>query len=451
FTGRYPYILVNEERSHDGFETELRADEVIFPEYLKAAGYLIGHVGKSHIGTASFIRAFGENCAPWNRWAPPIWDDADYQAYLKTLDVKPPKFVRKIQGKKPDRQTLGNLYGGWVGQEDGKPFPVDATYPHYLVTRAMNQLERLLDKRKPGQPVYFQIDLFAPHQPFFIPSDLAEREKSLRQKMSLPASYEKWVTNDYRWDEPQPKIYEIYRRNWGLYDQKTAFDYFIAGILQMEVVDLALNRFLRFLKEEGLLEKCVFLLTSDHGEMNLEQGLIDKGVYGHPRIARVPLLLKLPGFSSARVVEEPVCLLDVAPTMFNLAGIEALAGLDGESLLVRLEQPSVRRKPFLFEATWHVAPNPAVAIHDYQGSEKHYRYVYNLCSEIDELYDLNDPESKNLIAEPGLTNVLKEMREQLLDFLNHDVRWRCYLHAFRLDHFQSVKNGTDDTQMFVPE
>ncbi|HOJ39926.1 MAG TPA: sulfatase-like hydrolase/transferase, partial [bacterium] len=51
FTGRYPYILVNEERSHDGFETELRPEEVIFPEYLKAAGYLTGHAGKSHIGT----------------------------------------------------------------------------------------------------------------------------------------------------------------------------------------------------------------------------------------------------------------------------------------------------------------------------------------------------------------------------------------------------------------
>ncbi len=451
FTGRYPYILVNEERSHDGFETELRPEEVIFPEYLKAAGYLTGHAGKSHIGTQAFLRTFGENCAPWNRWAPPVWDDADYHWYLKRAGVKLPVWKKTIRGLKPDRKSPGNFYGGWVQQEDGQPFPLQATYPHYLVNRALNHLETLLAKRKPGQPIYFQVDLFAPHQPFFIPAGLEERESYLRQQVSLPSSYQKWVSSGYQWDQPQPKIYQTYRLNWGLYEQETAFDYLIANMLQMEVIDAALGKFIEGLEKLNLYQESVFLLTADHGEMNLEQGLIDKGVYGHPLVARVPFLLKIAGQNAAETVAQPVCLLDVAPTILELAGIQPAASFDGESLLNRTKNPGSKRKPFLFECGWHVTANPAVALNYFLDAGRHYRYVYNLCSEIDEFYDLNDPENRNLIREPGLASLVKELRQQLFEILNQDVRWRCYLHAFRLDHHAVVREDLSDTQMFVPE
>jgi len=61
YTGRYSYVQVNEERAHDGFATALRPDDPIYPEHLKAAGYLTAHIGKSHIGTDCFLRAFDES------------------------------------------------------------------------------------------------------------------------------------------------------------------------------------------------------------------------------------------------------------------------------------------------------------------------------------------------------------------------------------------------------
>lgn len=97
-TGRYPYILVNEERAHDGFAISLRADDVIFPEYLKAAGYVTKHAGKCHVGAAKFFDAFGENDAAWNRWAPPMTDDDGYVAYLRRLGVSPPVWPEPIHG-----------------------------------------------------------------------------------------------------------------------------------------------------------------------------------------------------------------------------------------------------------------------------------------------------------------------------------------------------------------
>ena len=74
-TGRYTYITANGERAHDGHETILRDSDVIFQEYLKAAGYVTKHAGKGHLGTQKFMDAFGENDQAWDRWAPPVHDD----------------------------------------------------------------------------------------------------------------------------------------------------------------------------------------------------------------------------------------------------------------------------------------------------------------------------------------------------------------------------------------
>jgi arylsulfatase A-like enzyme len=84
-TGRYSYITANGERAHDGHETILRPDDVIFQEYLKATGYVTKHAGKGHLGVQKFIDAFDENVNAWDRWDPPIRKDEGYQAYLKRL------------------------------------------------------------------------------------------------------------------------------------------------------------------------------------------------------------------------------------------------------------------------------------------------------------------------------------------------------------------------------
>ncbi len=79
-TGRHPYLLVNEERAHDGMEVFLRPGDIIFPEYLRAAGYVTKHAGKCHVGAHKFRDPFGEGDAAWDRWVPPLTDDDGYLA-----------------------------------------------------------------------------------------------------------------------------------------------------------------------------------------------------------------------------------------------------------------------------------------------------------------------------------------------------------------------------------
>ncbi len=450
-TGRYPYITVNEERAHEGQAIALRESDVIFPEYLKAAGYQTRHVGKSHVGTEVFTRAFSENDAPWNRWAPPLTDDDGYLAYLRERGIQPMRYQRELVGLAPDRTTPGNRYGGWVVQANGDPFPIEGTYPHYLAHRAAETLETML-RRSPGQPLYLQLDFFGPHQPFAIPAGYEEREIALRQVVELPASYWEARKRDFRAAEDEPRIYEVYRRNWGLHDPRLARDYIICNLLQMEVLDAAIGRFLEALAERGLYDDALIVLMGDHGEMNGHRALIDKGVYGHPRVARAPLAIKLPGGAQAgRQVDAPVSLLDLAPTLLEAAGVQPLERLDGESLWPHLRGEQVARaKPILFEAHWHVAPNPAVALIEEPMPNQPFMYTYNLTSDVDELYDLADPGCRNLARDPGLSEIKVAMIRALAQVLSAHPRWRCYWHPMRLDKYALVGQEPADMQMVLP-
>lgn len=459
-TGRYPYITVNEERAHDGQAVALRSEDGIFPEYLRAAGYVARHVGKCHVGTELFTRAFGENDAPWDRWAPPITDDDGYAAHLRRLGIQPMAYSRTIQGVAADRQTPGNLYGGWVAQADGAPFPLEGTYPYYLAKLACETLETALARRTAEQPLYLQLDFFAPHQPFMIPAGFEERERALREVVELPASYWAARERDMAAATDEPRIYEVYRRNWGLYDPATAVDYVVANLLQMEVLDRALGVLMAALRERGLYDDSLIILMGDHGEMNTERALIDKGVYGHPRVARAPLAVKAPqgmGVAAGRQVDEPVSLLDVTPTILEMTGIEPLARLDGQSLWPLLrDEPWRSQRPILFECHWHVAPNPAVSlIWTWPETGRPLMYTYNLTSDVDELYGLDavgDEANRNRAADPAWAAARRASLQALAQVLSQDPRWRCYWHPLRLDKGHELElGGLGDMQMFVPE
>ena len=144
-TGRYSYVQGNSERAPEGLETELRADDIIFPEYLKAAGYVTRQVGKCHVGAKKFLDAFGENDQPWDRWSPPVFDDDGFLAYQRSLGVKPQKYSREIVFRMQDRTTPGNSVGGWIVQEDGKPFPARSA------VQLLPRQEGDRDRRGPGR------------------------------------------------------------------------------------------------------------------------------------------------------------------------------------------------------------------------------------------------------------------------------------------------------------
>jgi arylsulfatase A-like enzyme len=454
-TGRYSYILGNGEHAPEGLATELRDDDIIFPEYLRAAGYVTRQVGKCHVGAKKFLDAFGENDQPWDRWSPPVFDDDDFLSYQRKLGVKPQKYSREIVFKQQDRTTPGNSVGGWVVQEDGKPFPLEAQYSYYLGQKAIQTIDDLVAKGSTERhPVYLQLDIFDPHQPFSIPSGFEDREKELRRIMTLPASYEEAKKRNWQRAPNEPEIIDVYRRYWGIYNDAQLLDYRVAYALQMEIVDKVIGMVLDKLKVSGLYDSSLIALISDHGEMNGRRALVDKGVFLYPDVLRVPMVLKPPSGAPAvqPVVDAPVSLLDLSQTLLEAAGIHAEAKFDGTSLLpLMLGRPAAEDRTLLFFGGWHVGVNFAVGIQHRFADGRQFLYSYNCTSTIDELYDLTSDDATNVIDRPECAAAREEMIRRLGIALQADPRWSGYWTEFRIARFASLPLVVGDMQLLATQ
>lgn len=451
-TGRYSYIQGNSERAPEGLESELRSDDIIFPEYLRAAGYVARQVGKCHVGAKKFIDAFGDNDQPWDRWSPPVFDDDDFLAYQRSLGVKPQKYSREIVFRLQDRRTPGNSAGGWIVQQDGQPFPMEAQYSYYLGRKAVETIESL---REGGaldhHPMYLQLDLFDPHQPFSIPAGFEAREKELRQAVGLPDTYKEVQARNFQRAATEPEITDIYRRYWGIYDPETLVDYRVAYALQMELVDHVIGMVTGKLKELGLYDQTLIAFISDHGEMNGRRAIVDKGVYLYPDIVRVPMVFKRPA-SVARehaVVDTPASLLDLSQTLLDAAGIRPEAKFDGTSLLPAMAAGAGdEKRRLLFFGGWHVGVNFDCGIQHKAADGHRYLYSYNCTSTVDELFDLDSNDAVNRIGDAALADVRREMIRELGAALSSDPRWVGYWSEFRLAHYDDLPREQGDMQLF---
>ncbi|MFQ5669164.1 MAG: sulfatase-like hydrolase/transferase [Acidobacteriota bacterium] len=106
-------------------------------------------------------------------------------------------------------------------------------------------------------------------------------------------------------------------------------------------IDRALGRFLDRLREKGLFTSSTILVAGDHGEALGEESERTHGVFLNASTLHVPLLMHLPERTSSRRVSSPVTLLDLGPTILDLARVPPLpAGgpLDGRSLRPLLER-----------------------------------------------------------------------------------------------------------------
>lgn len=124
------------------------------------------------------------------------------------------------------------------------------------------------------------------------------------------------------------------------------------------LVDSALGEFFEMLKDRGIYDDALIVVTSDHGEalgdvMPSGRQLFEHGsVYDHS--AKVPLIVKFPGKRFAgRRYRPNVQLIDLAPTILDVAGLPVPDWMDGSSLIELLEG---RAEPAAFVYTQrHVA------------------------------------------------------------------------------------------------
>jgi choline-sulfatase len=158
--------------------------------------------------------------------------------------------------------------------------------------------------------------------------------------------------------------------------------------------DERIGEVLAALADTGLRDDTIVVFTADHGELLGERGLWYKMAFFEPA-ARVPLIVSAPGRFATRRVAEPVSLLDVAPTLLDLCGIEAERALDGRSLGPALAGDALGSADVVAEYLAEGVTSPAVML-------RRGRHKYVWCKDDPELlYDLeSDPhELVNLAGE----------------------------------------------------
>jgi arylsulfatase A-like enzyme len=109
---------------------------------------------------------------------------------------------------------------------------------------------------------------------------------------------------------------------------------------QVEEMDGCFGRFIQFMKETGLYEESVIVITSDHGD-SLGEALR----WGHsytmfPEVARIPLIVRIPARLQRKYAADPETVslsTDLTPTFYALAGHvpKDLGPLYGRPLFVR--------------------------------------------------------------------------------------------------------------------
>jgi arylsulfatase A-like enzyme len=102
---------------------------------------------------------------------------------------------------------------------------------------------------------------------------------------------------------------------------------------QIMRADKAIGAFVDTLEAWNVLGQSVVVIFADHGEEFLEHGSIEHGQQLYEETIRVPLVIVAPSVTTGpRRIAEQVGLVDLAPTLMDLVGLEPSAAFEGRSL-----------------------------------------------------------------------------------------------------------------------
>ncbi len=282
--------------------TDFPADLPSYPRQLKAAGYETAYIGKFHMGEQS-----DEPRPGFDYWV-----------------------THKGQGRYYD--NVFNINGR---REEKKGY-----YTTVVTDMAVEWL-----RRRHERPFLLILGHKAPHGPF-VPED---RYGHLYDevKIDYPATAfalegkPKWI--EQRLDTWHGIYGPLYGFRKDFPDRSSAgvraFGEFVRRYLgTIQSVDDSTGRILRTLADTGRLDNTLVIFTSDNGFLLGEHGMIDKRTM-HEESIRVPLLARWPKrIRPGTVIDEMVLNIDLAPTLVDLAGAEALPKTHGRSWAVLLDR-----------------------------------------------------------------------------------------------------------------
>jgi len=378
-------LMTGQLPSHTGVydnAAELPASMPTFAHYLRSVGYQTCLAGKMHFIGPDQLHGFETRLTtdiyPADFGWTPNWDEPDVRAtwYHNMSSV---------------------AQAGPCITTNQLDFDEEVTFH---AVRKLYNLVRSAEKR----PFCLTVSLTHPHDPYAIAQEYWDRyDPSMIGPPNVaarPADQLDPHSRRLRWmcamDEQPPTEAQVRNARHAYY---AAISY----------VDDKVGELLHALQATGLDDNTIIIFTSDHGDMLGERGLWYKMSF-FEWAARIPLIFHAPQRFAAHRVAQNVSLIDLLPTLVELANGAAVSEIDGHSLVALLHGdahawPDVALGEYLAEGV----SAPCLMIR-----RANYKYIFN---EFDppQLYDLRaDPdELHNLAGQAMVASVERQCEAEL--------------------------------------
>ncbi len=195
-----------------------------------------------------------------------------------------------------------------------------ADYPHMeeMISRTADWFQS-----PPRQPFFLYLHSMNVHGPYRVPTEASEKV------LGRPPSEEFTYYGDLMKGILSNGQLELREQVGDTYLESLTDKYDTAVRYSTD----QLAEFFALMAQNQLYDDALIIVTADHGEELFDHGGFSHGWSLHSESLHVPLFIKLPGQRQGGVVESRVNLIDLFPTILEVAGIRSELNLDGSSLV----------------------------------------------------------------------------------------------------------------------
>lgn len=291
----------------------------------------LGAYGQT-LPTSPRIDALAEGATVYERaWTQYTWTGPSYVSYMTSryarthgwdYQLNKPDSFRALDARAPMLAEVLKAWGYATNGQHSQPnlrpdLSFDRGFDAFVrgadrgvVRGAVANIGKWADDARPN---FLYVHLMAPHVPL-LPSEEARAAVGAPLVLTKPISYDHWTAAPPR--EKDARL-EEFRRTY------------LAGVRD---ADTHVGTLLDALAAAGHADDTVIVIASDHGELLGEHGEIGHMGTVYEPVTHVPLLVYRPGVAPRRVTA-PASMIDVAPTLAELAGAPTPSAWEGRSLL----------------------------------------------------------------------------------------------------------------------
>lgn len=262
------------------------------------------------------------------------------------------------------------------------------------------QATKFLSHTQP--PVFLWIHVWPPHSPYvpgekflytFLPERIFDSFSNFKRDVGgFGLSFQ---------SADQPKVDKLSLR----YDENILY------------ADHELGKFLSFLRQTGVYDQSIIIVSSDHGESFERNFWSHGGPYLYQCLIHVPLVIHLPGQTQGKRIEANVSHVDLAPTILDFLGIKAPLWMDGKSFEKALHDPRFDTGTKFSMNLYQINPDPNLKTTSIAAIQGDYKLIKYLKFNQYEMYDLRkDPNEKdNLVGQA--TERFLSLKKEIDEFL----------------------------------